>query len=351
MAEENTDSVNLDLNLGPDDNLYDIGEFGSGSYSSVALNLGNRLDRHGNRRVGPRVIRRNESSLSWRRDRNLFETGNTATGLTSSGAPQTGPNSVVSEIRPVEISKIGDNRCGFSTNETRDKKGGKNYNDESGFFYCNICLDLAKEPVVTCCGHLFCWPCIYRWLHHHSSANECPVCKGRVTVKNIIPIYGPGPAPNTLESDVDLHIKIPPRPKARRVERLSQLNQRIRSVGNSSDFGPRIAPIHFQNYPHTTDLTTPISSSERVETEFFLRSYFQIGRMESNQELAPTFEDRDSVSSIAAVIHSGGQMIDNAVEIDSTLSLSTSSSRRRTAASRNSDVNSGDSRITWRRLN
>lgn len=349
MAEENSDSMHLDLNLEPNDNSNDISEFGSGSYSSASLNLGNWLDRHGNRWVGHRVIQWNESSLSWRRDRNLFETGNAATGSTSRGAPQTGPNGVVSEIRPVEIPEISENRSGFSTNETQDKEeGGKSHNGESGFFDCNICLYLAKEPVVTCCGHLFCWPCIYRWLHHHSSANECPVCKGRVTVKHIIPIYGPGA--NTLESDVDLHVKIPPRPKARRVERLSQLIQRIRSVGNSSDFGPRIVPTHFQIYPPTTDLTTPISSSERVDTEFFARSYLRIDGMESNQEPAPPFEDRDSVSSIAAVIHSGGQMVDNTVEIHSTLTLSTSSSRRRTAASRNEDVDSGESRITRRRL-
>jgi hypothetical protein len=28
-------------------------------------------------------------------------------------------------------------------------------------FECSICMDVAKEPVVTKCGHLFCWPCIY----------------------------------------------------------------------------------------------------------------------------------------------------------------------------------------------
>lgn len=32
----------------------------------------------------------------------------------------------------------------------------------SGSFECSICFDVATEPVVTRCGHLFCWPCIYR---------------------------------------------------------------------------------------------------------------------------------------------------------------------------------------------
>ncbi|KAL3325746.1 hypothetical protein AABB24_036793 [Solanum stoloniferum] len=61
--------------------------------------------------------------------------------------------------------------------------------DEGGYpsrgFECNICLDLANDPVVTFCGHLYCWPCIYKWIHLHSIPSEhhpqCPVCKADVS--------------------------------------------------------------------------------------------------------------------------------------------------------------------------
>ena len=27
-------------------------------------------------------------------------------------------------------------------------------------FSCNICYELASSPVVTLCGHLYCWRCV-----------------------------------------------------------------------------------------------------------------------------------------------------------------------------------------------
>ncbi|KAL7694965.1 Zinc finger C3HC4 type (RING finger) protein [Lotmaria passim] len=62
-------------------------------------------------------------------------------------------------------------------------------------FSCAICFDTATEPVVTRCGHLFCWECLDHWLHSASGAPECPVCKGRVDehiAGDIIPLYGKG---------------------------------------------------------------------------------------------------------------------------------------------------------------
>ncbi|KAG5464018.1 hypothetical protein LSCM1_00197 [Leishmania martiniquensis] len=65
-------------------------------------------------------------------------------------------------------------------------------------FSCAICLDTATEPVVTRCGHLFCWECLEHWLHSAAGAPECPVCKGRVDERvagDIIPLYGKGRQP------------------------------------------------------------------------------------------------------------------------------------------------------------
>ncbi|KAJ8504847.1 hypothetical protein OPV22_005733 [Ensete ventricosum] len=61
-------------------------------------------------------------------------------------------------------------------------------------FDCNICLDFAVEPVVTLCGHLYCWPCIYRWLQQADGAapQQCPVCKAALHHDALVPLYGGG---------------------------------------------------------------------------------------------------------------------------------------------------------------
>ncbi|EYU23246.1 hypothetical protein MIMGU_mgv1a0214192mg, partial [Erythranthe guttata] len=92
-----------------------------------------------------------------------------------------------------------------------------------GFPECSICLDAARDPVLTCCGHLFCWPCFYRVpkVDSWSSTKECPVCKGEVSDDTVTPIYGNDGGPAVTEYSSGL-IRIPPRPKARRVESARQ---------------------------------------------------------------------------------------------------------------------------------
>ncbi|KAJ7567270.1 hypothetical protein O6H91_02G139800 [Diphasiastrum complanatum] len=100
-------------------------------------------------------------------------------------------------------------------------KGDKVTN--AGNYECNVCLEMALEPVLTSCGHLFCWPCLYQWLYIHSEDEECPVCKGSVSESDIIPIYGRGdatfPARHPFSDCPDF---VPPRPHARRTESFRQ---------------------------------------------------------------------------------------------------------------------------------
>ncbi|XP_053992475.1 uncharacterized protein LOC128883792 isoform X2 [Hylaeus volcanicus] len=60
--------------------------------------------------------------------------------------------------------------------------------DNDNKLKCNICLEDPEDPVVTRCGHLYCWICLHTWLQRGSV--ECPVCKSGVTVSTVIPVYG-----------------------------------------------------------------------------------------------------------------------------------------------------------------
>lgn len=63
----------------------------------------------------------------------------------------------------------------------------------NGCFDCNICLDFATDPVVTLCGHLYCWPCIYKWLQVQTvKPQQCPVCKATLLANTLVPLYSRG---------------------------------------------------------------------------------------------------------------------------------------------------------------
>lgn len=67
---------------------------------------------------------------------------------------------------------------------------------------CHICLDVVQDPVVTFCGHLYCWPCIYKWMNLQTVPSgmadqqqqhpQCPVCKGILSKETLIPLYSRG---------------------------------------------------------------------------------------------------------------------------------------------------------------
>lgn len=112
-----------------------------------------------------------------------------------------------------------ENRVGESSATAVDGGGGAK---DSGSFECNICLELAQDPVVTLCGHLFCWPCLYEWLHVHAHSRECPVCKAGLEEEKLVPLYGRGKASTDPRSRSVAGVQIPSRPAGQRPATASQ---------------------------------------------------------------------------------------------------------------------------------
>lgn len=383
MGDETPQTVmNLDLNLGP------VVHPEPGT-----LNLEDWLDGPVREAIGHRTIARQRWRSIWRPVLFPLETRTVALELIRGSGSETGEGSMAADGRPPEVTKTCDNGNGYQENDVVGEKEdvAKSNGNEGGFFDCNICLDMARDPVVTCCGHLFCWPCLYRWLHLHSEAKECPICKGEMTTKSVTPIYGRGNPTRVVEEDSSL--KIPHRPQAERVESWRQTIQRnnaytmpmeemIRRLGSRFDLTQDLVQGHpedprlisernnslLNRYLSSRGFRTDQNStnSEGEESHRFLSRRSNRAAVISNltsaltsverlvqpfhrhQEQTPSMEDRDSVSSIAAIIQSESQTVDTAVEIDSRVSVSTSSSRR-TESSRVSDVDSGDSRAPRRR--
>ena len=94
------------------------------------------------------------------------------------------------------------------------EKSSENSNEsEASFFECNICLEQAKDAVVSKCGHLFCWPCLHQWLETRPNIQTCPVCKSSISRDSVTPIYG-----RNCTDKKDPRDKVPPRPQGQRTE-------------------------------------------------------------------------------------------------------------------------------------
>ena len=90
-------------------------------------------------------------------------------------------------------------------------------------FICNICLVAPDQPVVTVCGHLYCWGCLYKWLGMHRDLSQCPVCKagielpgGEPSKAKVIPLYVNGRTSDPRDSTPPE--EIPQRPPGERPE-------------------------------------------------------------------------------------------------------------------------------------
>ncbi|CAD2108720.1 hypothetical protein YYG_01415 [Plasmodium vinckei petteri] len=144
-----------------------------------------------------------------------------------------------------------DNKSGSYQNNEKKETTSNNASQQNdcnrSTFECNICFDDVRDPVVTRCGHLFCWFCLSAWIKKN---NDCPVCKAEVTKENVIPLYGRGQS----SSDHKYSTTEEPRPTPKRKENVRRNNDYSNNLGLRASFGVWANPFSFgMSYTNMSD--------------------------------------------------------------------------------------------------
>ncbi|XP_017104296.2 uncharacterized protein [Drosophila bipectinata] len=79
-------------------------------------------------------------------------------------------------------------------------------------YICNLCAQYVRGGVITICGHLFCWICLWPNLHN-SRYPKCPRCSHLLILhKDMIPFLGEGPRARSVDGQVVAQPEAVPRP-------------------------------------------------------------------------------------------------------------------------------------------
>ncbi|KAI8595377.1 hypothetical protein EDD21DRAFT_391379 [Dissophora ornata] len=154
--------------------------------------------------------------------------------------------------------------------------------DSNGEFSCNICFDTSVSPVLTLCGHLFCWSCLHQWLDAQRQNPTCPVCKAGCAQDKVIPIYGRG------NEQVDPRSTTPKRPAGQRPEPLRNPNQAagfaLGGTGQVTFTGTMIPPFMFSPFGihYGASYTGNMGPNGAVQTPmqaYVSRMFFMLGTL------------------------------------------------------------------------
>ncbi|KAJ1263303.1 hypothetical protein BS78_09G173300 [Paspalum vaginatum] len=233
-----------------------------------------------------------------------------APSLENDVAPQPQPPEPQEPVHDaVEENKVVAAAAVVGVSEDEGTEGGKS----AAMFECNICFEMADEPVVTSCGHLFCWPCLYQWLHVHSSHKECPVCKGEVTEGNITPIYGRGNSGSDAEKKVaedgnTSGPKIPPRPHGNPLESFRQPFHHLRPIsrrfGGAHGFLSTWRHILDQHLMNSASRFEGAPESSALETA---QQASRLGQMTTRFRARRLQREAENPTSIASSAQDSGQ--------------------------------------------
>jgi len=194
----------------------------------------------------------------------------------------------------VSTSASSDSATGHSSTNTSSTSSSSTSNagassapksdSNEASFECNICLDTAKDAVVSFCGHLFCWPCLHQWLDTRPNRQVCPVCKAAISRDKVIPLYGRG------GSNKDPRDKLPPRPPGQRTEPEPQTGTAFPGFGFADggfhmSFGIGAFPFGFfastlnfgDGRPQPFPFTAAATSGELDQDQFLSKLFLWIG--------------------------------------------------------------------------
>lgn len=186
----------------------------------------------------------------------------------------------------VENDYIREDKSPLNTCKSSDNVGDSDDSPCNGFD-CNICLDSVQDPVVTLCGHLYCWPCIYKWLHFQNISAEndmqiqqqCPVCKAEVSEGTLVPLFGRGqPTKPSKSKAPNLGIIIPRRPlglacgfdSPRSPSTPSSVRSRATQQIYNGDYSPHPSQLHYSqpggmSYPASSMLTPRVATTNMYD--------------------------------------------------------------------------------------
>ena len=144
------------------------------------------------------------------------------------------------------------------------------YSGEQKIFECSICLETAKEPVITKCGHIFCWPCLYEWFESKGNQTTCPNCKNPIHKDDIIPIYTKDENKNNSKKGFDI-----PRPKAQRNPEQQNNNNGGFFSNSNFNFGFGFFPftgfnINFNNFNNNENQYNNYNNNNRNLNNSFM---------------------------------------------------------------------------------
>ncbi|RDX65731.1 E3 ubiquitin-protein ligase RMA1H1, partial [Mucuna pruriens] len=222
----------------------------------------------------------------WRMDYLLADTYNSYIFRHSSGTQQDKREMALNQYfeSVPQLSSFEDNMETWKCTSDDTADSGRN---ASTGFDCNICLECVQDPVVTLCGHLYCWPCIYKWLNFHSASSEekekqqCPVCKSEISQSSLVPLYGRGQTALPSTKGHQVGIGIPRRPLGP-----SWVANSPRSLDSTAVSQPtsRVYHRHYHNHPQrfnsiSGSYTSPMFNTDGSLANAFDTTYGVFGEM------------------------------------------------------------------------